>query len=69
MANLAMSLIVSILHGKEFPYKRKEYMGISHCRICDIDNGSREYSVMFEGRKFIWPAGFRHYLEEHNRYT
>lgn len=38
------------------------YMGSSRCRICDKQNGSREYHI----HGWIWPEGFRHYVEVHN---
>lgn len=38
------------------------YRGSSRCRICDIRNGSCEY--IFGG--YRWPAGYLHYVEEHN---
>ncbi len=38
------------------------YRGMSRCRICDVTNGSRE----FHFRNWIWPAGYRHYIENHN---
>ena len=40
----------------------EEYRGFSFCRICDFTNGSRE----FKYKGFVWPDGFRHYIEEHN---
>ena len=38
------------------------YKGWSTCRICGCNNGSVEFTR--EGWR--WPAGFIHYVEEHN---
>lgn len=39
------------------------YKGSSFCRCCaNRGNGSREYSKA----QFVWPEGYRHYVEEHN---
>ncbi|MBD3408403.1 MAG: hypothetical protein GF411_19930 [Candidatus Lokiarchaeota archaeon] len=38
------------------------YRGYSHCRICDQLNGSKEYHY----NEWIWPQGFKHYIESHN---
>ncbi len=37
------------------------YRGISKCRICGKDNGSKGLCVA----EWEWPEGFRHYIEEH----
>jgi hypothetical protein len=38
------------------------YMGDSECRICECVNGSIEYRL----NEWVWPEGFRHYVEKHN---
>jgi len=41
------------------------YMGSSNCRICDSqgrDMGYREFHV----GDWVWPEGYRHYIEVHN---
>ena len=39
-----------------------ESRGFSICRVCECANGSRT----FVRGGFMWPDGFRHYIEEHN---
>ncbi len=39
-----------------------QFRGISPCRVCQKMNGSRE----FQHNGWAWPAGLRHYLEDHN---
>lgn len=41
---------------------RRIQKGVSTCRICKCDNMSAEYT----NDKFVWPAGFVHYVREHN---
>jgi hypothetical protein len=50
------------LNRKEKSASRQQFKGISTCRICKCANGSVEYS----NSKFIWPEGYRHYIESHN---
>jgi hypothetical protein len=38
-----------------------EYRGLSHCRFCHIQNGSREFS---DGT-YLWPEGLAHYVKDH----
>jgi hypothetical protein len=38
------------------------YKGYSTCRLCGCANGSGEYSI--DG--WVWPEGFKHYVDEHN---
>lgn len=38
------------------------YRGYSPCRCCGKSNGSREFH--YEG--WVWPAGYMHYLRDHN---
>lgn len=55
----------SILHAldkKEKSARVMRYRGWSTCRLCGCGNGSNAY--LFGG--WLWPSGFRHYLEEHN---
>lgn len=42
--------------------RHKHYKGMSECRICEQRNGSGE----FELDGWLWPDGYRHYIEEHN---
>jgi hypothetical protein len=37
------------------------YRGTSHCRICRVRAGSKEYIDGF----FLWPEGLPHYIKEH----
>lgn len=37
------------------------YRGPSHCRICGVKNGSKEY---VDGI-YLWPEGLPHYIKEH----
>lgn len=39
----------------------EQYRGSSHCRICDVVNGSQDLT---DG-VYVWPRGFAHYVEEH----
>mgnify|MGYP000645473043 FL=1 len=39
-----------------------EYMGCSHCRICNKSNGSLEYNYC----GFRFPIGIFHYILDHN---
>lgn len=43
-----------------FPGNR--YKGFSRCRICGQMNGSSDHSAS----GWVWPEGFRHYVEAHN---
>lgn len=38
------------------------YKGISFCRCCGIENGSKEFYY----KNWCWPSGYKHYLEVHN---
>lgn len=38
------------------------YRGTSTCRCCGRSNGNAEYNI--DGA--TWPAGLRHYIEDHN---
>jgi hypothetical protein len=40
----------------------RAYLGLSSCRFCGKNNGSREFT---DGR-FVWPEGLSHYLDEHS---
>ena len=55
----------TFLHALDYVEKQLatgvQYKGSSQCRICDCQNGSRE----FEYLDWKWPIGFRHYIEEH----
>ena len=42
--------------------KMECYRGWSNCRLCNCMNGSAEYN----NGKWCWPAGYRHYIEQHN---
>lgn len=43
-----------------------EYLGFSKCRICNIDNGCKEYKLIYNNDMYILPEGFIHYIESHN---
>lgn len=38
------------------------YRGWSNCRLCQKFNGNEEH----DHKGWSWPAGFRHYVAEHN---
>lgn len=38
------------------------WMGMSHCRFCNKDNGS----CCLTDDTYVWPQGFAHYIQEHN---
>lgn len=40
----------------------KRYRGWSTCRLCGEHNGSTEYVAS----GWVWPVGFKHYVEKHN---
>lgn len=42
--------------------KIKYKIGFSTCRICHDNNKCNEYYIDY----FVWPAGYLHYLEDHN---
>ncbi len=44
----------------------EQYMGFSRCRICNINNGSKEYYIIDKNNMYIFPEGFLHYIEAHN---
>lgn len=44
----------------------KNFLGSSKCRLCDKNNGSKEFTLKYEGIDFIFPEGLRHYYEDHN---
>lgn len=39
----------------------RSFLGTSDCRICGCENGSKE----FYWQGWVWPFGYRHYVEEH----
>src|ERR1700722_19084062 len=49
------------LHEKERLAQRVAYRGYSTCRICGCRNGFESLRLS----EWEWPAGFRHYVEEH----
>lgn len=42
--------------------QQRHYKGWSDCRICGKPNGTSDYRL----GGFVWPEGYRHYIEEHN---
>jgi hypothetical protein len=40
--------------------------GFSKCRLCEIDNGSEEFSIGKNGITFKFPEGLIHYYDKHN---
>ena len=38
-----------------------DYMGHSTCRVCGKENGASEFTKGL----WVWPEGFKHYIEEH----
>jgi hypothetical protein len=47
---------------KEGQAKKLRTKGFSLCRICKEANGS----ITFQLNGWIWPSGYRHYIEAHN---
>lgn len=47
---------------ERYEAKTEDNMGFSYCRICNIENGSREYIW----NRYIWPSGYKHYIKKHN---
>lgn len=54
--------IINAIKNVQQVARRTSYMGFSCCRICASHNGCEEYAI----DNFVWPAGYVHYLEEHN---
>lgn len=51
---------LSVLENKA---KVVAYRGYSPCRLCSLRcNGSTEYVL----GGWVWPAGYKHYIKEHN---
>lgn len=46
--------------------KKKDYLGSSYCRICDISNSCSEYILENNNITFVVPDGVLHYYEVHN---
>lgn len=52
--------------GREITRSR-HYKGCSPCRCCDEErNGSGEFICTALKSEWVWPSGFRHYIEVHN---
>lgn len=41
---------------------QRRYKGWSTCRLCGKHNGSTDYRA----QGWVWPEGFKHYVEDHN---
>lgn len=56
--------ILDRLNLVERTAEKMSYMGLSVCRCCDpkVTVGSSEFIL----RGWVWPIGFRHYIEVHN---
>lgn len=52
---------VVVLWYANDPDHRKQYRGISSCRVCGQMNGSADY--IRDG--WTWPQGYSHYIEAH----
>lgn len=50
------------LFPTEEDYFIREYHGYSKCRLCGCRNGCKEFII----DEFMWPEGFRHYIQAHN---
>jgi len=46
--------------------KSEFYLGFSICRICEKPNGNIEYTYNNGTKDFIFPQGYKHYLEDHD---
>lgn len=45
----------------------RHFKGCSPCRCCDNErNGSGEFICTALKSEWVWPSGFRHYIEVHN---
>jgi len=55
------SLFLTALNAVEREAENISYRGISLCRLCGCKDGHRAYRL----ESWEWPAGFRHYLQEH----
>lgn len=45
----------------------ESYFGYSHCRLCKLDkNEYFEYWINYNNYTYVIPAGYFHYLIEHN---
>jgi hypothetical protein len=42
--------------------KRTQYRGFAICRLCGTTNGSED--IEYGG--WVWPSGYRHYIEAHH---
>lgn len=53
---------LEMIENRNPPDNYHRYRGFSICRICGCVNGSAEH----ETDGWLWPTGFRHYVDEHN---
>lgn len=53
---------LTCLETAEIDAHAVHYRGWSTCRICGAHNGSSEFRL----GNWVWPSGFRHYVEVHN---
>lgn len=52
-------------YDEQFAPDVHEYREASTCRICGAPNGNKEF--VFGGLQgFIWPSGYKHYLDAHH---
>lgn len=53
---------LAALEREERMAKTLHAKGFSPCRICKHINGS----IQFSSGGWVWPSGYRHYIEAHN---
>lgn len=62
-------LITDRLTDVEEHAHERHYRGWSICRLCGVGVGSSDFKVQPNKKHkrdgYVWPIGFRHYIEEH----
>lgn len=53
---------LALVESKIPPDPMHCFLGWSDCRICGCMNGTMEYELY----DWLWPEGFKHYIEKHN---
>ncbi len=56
------AVFLEALSSVEFVAHESAYRGWSVCRVCRKPNGNEEFKLV----GWVWPQGYRHYIEEHN---
>nr|QBK88264.1 MAG: hypothetical protein LCMAC202_06260 [Marseillevirus LCMAC202] len=58
--------LIRLAHIENNIAECEEHRRQSICRLCNKDNGSREYVLDMSSKIIRWPEGYSHYLAEHN---